>query len=138
MNRSLLTLGMLLTCAAAALYRRQMIDDVYARNDVEALKLFRGFIERLFPKEGALDAFERQRLAEESVRTVYVHAHMDEDTFDCTRAMLCPDLVLSEPGRLIPACTYNLFYRMQDERFYRSLYANGACGGVSLGDGPDG
>jgi len=117
---------------------RQMIDDVYARNDVEALKLFRGSIERLFPKEGALDTFERQRLAEESVRTVYVHAHMDEDTFDCTRAMLCPDLVPSEPGRLIPACTYNLFYRMQDERFYRSPYANGACGGVSLGDGPDG
>jgi hypothetical protein len=32
--------------------------------------------------------------------------------------MLCPDLVPVEPGRLIPACTYNLFYRMKDERFY--------------------
>ena len=29
-----------------------------------------------------------------------------------------PDLVPAEPGRLIPACTYNLFYRMLDERFY--------------------
>ena len=53
------------------------------------------------------------------MRTVYLHAHMDEDTFDCSRAMLCPDLVPAEPGRLIPACTYNLFYRMKDERFYR-------------------
>ncbi len=43
---------------------------------------------------------------------------MDEDTFDCSRAMMCPDLVPAEPGRLIPACTYNLFYRMKDERFY--------------------
>jgi hypothetical protein len=32
--------------------------------------------------------------------------------------MMCPDLVPAEPGRLIPACTYNLFYRMKDERFY--------------------
>jgi hypothetical protein len=23
-----------------------------------------------------------------------------------------------EPGRLVPACTYNLLYRMKDERFY--------------------
>ena len=43
---------------------------------------------------------------------------MDEDTFDCSRAMLCPDLVPAEPGRLIPACTYNLFYRMKDDRFF--------------------
>ena len=52
---------------------------------------------------------------------IYLHAHMDEDTFDCSRAMLCPDLVPAEPGRLIPACTYNLFYRMQDERFFVGL-----------------
>jgi hypothetical protein len=66
-----------------------------------------------------IDDFERQRLAEQSVRTtIYSHAHMDEDTFDCSRAMLCPDLVPAEPGRWIPACTYNLFYRMRDERFF--------------------
>jgi hypothetical protein len=33
--------------------------------------------------------------------------------------MLCPDLVPAEPGKMIPACTYNLIYRMQDERFYQ-------------------
>jgi uncharacterized radical SAM superfamily Fe-S cluster-containing enzyme len=62
--------------------------------------------------------FERQRIAESAVRTVYIHAHMDEDTFDCSRAMMCPDLVPASPGRLIPGCTYNLFYRLQDERFH--------------------
>jgi len=57
------------------------------------------------------------RFAERNLRTVDIHAHMDEDTFDCSRAMLCPELVAAEPGRLIPACTYNLFHRMRDQRF---------------------
>jgi uncharacterized radical SAM superfamily Fe-S cluster-containing enzyme len=85
------------------------------------LKAFRGLVERLFPATGALSDFEQQRAAEEMVRTIYVHSHMDEDNFDCSRAMLCPDLVPAEPGRLIPACTYNLFYRMKDPRFYEDV-----------------
>jgi hypothetical protein len=97
---------------------REAIDGLYARGDAERLKAFRGLVERLYPPGRQLSEFERQRAAESAVRTVYVHAHMDEDTFDCSRAMLCPDLVPTEPGRLIPACTYNLFYRMKDERFY--------------------
>jgi len=99
-------------------YFRDKIDELYARGDGESLPVFRRLVETLYPAGGALDAFERQRRAESCVRTVYLHAHMDEDTFDCSRAMLCPDLVPAEPGRLIPACTYNLFYRMRDERFY--------------------
>ena len=94
------------------------INRLYADGRSEDLRVFRDLIDRLYPAGGALGPFERQRLAESAVRTVYVHAHMDEDTFDCSRAMLCPDLVPVEPGRLVPACTYNLFYRMQDERFY--------------------
>jgi len=94
------------------------INSLYARGETAKLRTFRDLVERLYPPGKALTAFERQRAAESSVRTVYVHAHMDEDTFDCSRAMLCPDLVPAEPGRLIPACTYNLFYRMKDERFY--------------------
>lgn len=97
---------------------RDAIDDLYARNQPEQLAVFRGLIERLYPPGRQPTVFERQRIAESAVRTVYVHAHMDEDTFDCSRAMLCPDLVPAEPGRMIPACTYNLFYRMQDDRFY--------------------
>ena len=97
---------------------RDAINDLYSRSQHEELPLFRNLIERLYPAGRQPTVFERQRIAESAVRTVYVHAHMDEDTFDCSRAMLCPDLVPAEPGRMIPACTYNLFYRMQDERFY--------------------
>lgn len=97
---------------------QETIDDLFARGEMELLGVFRDLVERIYPPGQSLSEFDRQRRAEQSVRTVYVHAHMDEDNFDCSRAMMCPDLVAAEPGRLIPACTYNLFYRMKDERFY--------------------
>jgi uncharacterized radical SAM superfamily Fe-S cluster-containing enzyme len=97
---------------------RDAVNTLHARGESEGLRVLRALVESLHPKDGPLDEFARQRRAEAAVRTVYLHAHMDEDTFDCARAMSCPDLVPSEPGRLIPACTYNLFYRMQDERFF--------------------
>ena len=97
---------------------REAIDGLYAGGEAEKLAVFRQLLEELYPRAGQPTVFQRQRIAESAVRTVYVHTHMDEDNFDCSRAMLCPDLVPAQPGRLIPACTYNLFYRMQDERFY--------------------
>jgi uncharacterized radical SAM superfamily Fe-S cluster-containing enzyme len=95
-----------------------VVNQLYAQAKTGHLGVLRELTERLYPAGQPLGPFERQRIAESAVRTVYVHAHMDEDTFDCSRAMMCPDLVPAEPGRLIPACTYNLCYRMQDERFY--------------------
>lgn len=95
-----------------------VINQLYAQGRTQHLGVLRKLVEELYPAGKSLAAFDRQRIAESAVRTVYVHTHMDEDTFDCSRAMMCPDLVPAQPGRLIPACTYNLFYRMQDERFY--------------------
>jgi uncharacterized radical SAM superfamily Fe-S cluster-containing enzyme len=95
-----------------------MINQLYAEGRTEHLAILRKLVERLYPNGKAVSDFERQKIAESAVRTIYIHSHMDEDTFDCSRAMLCPDLVPAEPGRLIPACTYNLFYRQKDERFY--------------------
>jgi 7,8-dihydro-6-hydroxymethylpterin dimethyltransferase len=43
-----------------------------------------------------------ERIAD--VRTIYVHSLMKEDNFDCSRAMLCPDMVVAAAGRLTPAC----------------------------------
>jgi len=97
---------------------REIINRLYAEGRTEHMNVLRKLVEELYPMGRSIGSFERQRIAETAVRTVYIHSHMDEDTFDCSRAMLCPDLVPAEPGRLIPACTYNLFYRMQDERFY--------------------
>ena len=96
-----------------------VIGDLYARGETAHLRVFRDLVGKLYPTDRVIGPFERQRIAESAVRTVYVHTHMDEDTFDCSRAMLCPDLVPCGPdGGMIPACNYNLFYRMQDDRFY--------------------
>jgi uncharacterized radical SAM superfamily Fe-S cluster-containing enzyme len=94
------------------------INDLYAGEETKYLGLFRQIVDKLYPMGKTLSDFQRQRIGESFIRTIYIHTHMDEDTFDCSRAMLCPDQVLAETGRLIPACTYNLFYRMQDTRFY--------------------
>jgi uncharacterized radical SAM superfamily Fe-S cluster-containing enzyme len=94
------------------------INDLYARDETKYLGLFRQIVDKLYPTGKTLSDFQRHRIGESFIRTIYIHTHMDEDTFDCSRAMLCPDQVLAESGRLIPACTYNLFYRMQDTRFY--------------------
>ena len=37
-------------------------------------------------------------------RPVRVHACMTADTFDCARAMLCPEWKLLGPGQLVPGC----------------------------------
>ena len=95
-----------------------VINRLYSEGRTEHLAVLRKLVEQMYPAKSPPSDFERQRIAESAVRTIYVHSHMDEDTFDCSRAMLCPDIVPSEPGRFIPACTYNLFYRMKDERFY--------------------
>ena len=86
--------------------------------DPNLLARFRRLIERLYPPGEALTRAQRQRLAEQDILTVYLHAHMDEDTLDLSRLVACPDQVPDTEGRLIPACAYNLFYRMRDERFY--------------------
>ena len=94
------------------------INELYALDKTQYLNVMRSLVEQLYPMGKPVGDFDRQKIAESSVKTIYIHSHMDEDTFDCSRAMQCPDLVPSEPGKLIPACTYNLFYRMKDKRFY--------------------
>jgi len=95
-----------------------LVNRLYAEGRTDLLPMFKALIQEVHPPDRRLSPFDRQRAAEGTVRTVYIHAHMDEDTFDCARAAQCPDLVPAAPGRMVPACTYNLFYRQKDERFY--------------------
>jgi uncharacterized radical SAM superfamily Fe-S cluster-containing enzyme len=96
----------------------EIVNRLYAEGRSDLLPAFKQLIQQVHPPDRKLTPFERQRAAESTVRTIYLHAHMDEDTFDCARAAQCPDLVPAAPGKLIPACTYNLFYRQRDPRFY--------------------
>ena len=72
----------------------------------------------LYPTGEDLTAHQRKRRAERAVKTIYVHAQMDEDTYEVGRAMRCPDQVPVHAERLVGACSYNLFYRKQDRRFW--------------------
>jgi len=98
---------------------RAAVDRLWAEEGDEGLlRRFREVISELYPPDKTLTRFERQRVAEQQIMSVYLHAHMDEDTLDLARLVVCPDQVPDEDGRLISACAYNLFYRMQDERFF--------------------
>lgn len=95
------------------------IDRLWARGvDGHTLKVLREAVATIYPSGGNLSYLERQRAAEKLLLTVYLHAHMDEDTFDVSRVGVCPDQVPDTDGRMIPACAYNLFYRMKDSRFW--------------------
>lgn len=103
----------------AAEILKTALDRLWANEpDSQLLPRFRRMLERLYPTGTALSRFERQRVCEEDILTVYLHAHMDEDTFDLGRLVACADQVPDRHGRLVPACAYNLFHRMQDPRFF--------------------
>jgi len=74
-------------------------------------------ISMLYPEGKYLSIFERQKQAEKFVKTIYIHAPMDEDTFDVSRIIRCGDLVPDIKKIFIPACSYHLFYRINDKRF---------------------
>lgn len=98
---------------------RNAIDRLWAAGDnSHLLPGIRKLVEQMYPPGQALTRAERQAVAEKSLLAVYLHSHMDEDTLDLARLVVCPDQVPDPDGRLIPACAYNLFYRQKDPRFW--------------------
>jgi len=98
----------------------EVIDRLWASGAGEpVLEELRRLVTAVYPAGVNRTDFERQREAEKHLLTVYLHAHMDEDTFDVARVAVCPDRVPDDRGRMIPACAYNLFYRMHDHRFWK-------------------
>ena len=83
----------------------------------EILRILKHMLAALYPPGPPLDIFERQRAGERFVKTIFVHAHMDEDTYEIGRAMRCPDQVVMDREHLVGACNFNLIYRMPDPRF---------------------
>jgi uncharacterized radical SAM superfamily Fe-S cluster-containing enzyme len=64
-----------------------------------------------------LSDLERLRVAEASSKAVYVHAHMDEESFDTDRIKQCCVGIREPDGTNIPSCAYNVLYRNRDSRF---------------------
>jgi uncharacterized radical SAM superfamily Fe-S cluster-containing enzyme len=59
----------------------------------------------------------RLREAERRTKAIYVHAHMDEETFDTDRIRQCCVGIREPDGTNIPSCAYNTLYRDRDARF---------------------
>jgi len=98
---------------------RDAIDRLWSEGgSTTLLQALKEMLTSLYPRSMALSVPERQQRAERAVKTIYVHAHMDQDTYEVGRAMRCPDQVPVDAERLIGACNYNLFYRRSDPRFW--------------------
>jgi uncharacterized radical SAM superfamily Fe-S cluster-containing enzyme len=66
----------------------------------------------------AISPAERLRRSERASKAVYVHAHMDENTFDTDRIRQCCVGIREPDGANIPSCAYNVLYRNRDRRFH--------------------
>lgn len=60
---------------------------------------------------------ERVRAAERYTKAIYIHTHMDEETFDSDRIRQCSVGMPGPDGSNIPSCAYNVLYRERDPRF---------------------
>lgn len=85
-------------------------------DDADAvLARLRSLTETVFARD--ITATERLRRAEASAKAIYVHAHMDEETFDTDRIRQCCVGIREPDGTNIPSCAYNTLYRDRDARF---------------------
>ncbi|WLE95995.1 MAG: radical SAM protein [Candidatus Electrothrix communis] len=87
--------------------------------DEEVIMTLKKTVRELYPADGTATPQQRRETIEKMTRMISIHPHMDEDNFDIDRVSRCGDLVPDESGKMIPACSYNLFYRQQDERFWK-------------------
>jgi uncharacterized radical SAM superfamily Fe-S cluster-containing enzyme len=102
---------------------REMIDDLWASPEripesTAVLATLKRLLVEMFPPGGpTLPILTRQKIAERSARAIYIHSHMDEETFDVSRIMKCCVGVPEQDGTNIPTCSYNVLYREKDPRF---------------------
>ena len=80
------------------------------------LATLKRLLKEMFPPK-PLPLVERQKIAERATKAIYIHSHMDEESFDVGRVMKCSIGVPEIDGSNIPTCSYNVLYREHDHRF---------------------
>lgn len=91
---------------------RDAIDRLWVEDeDPRALRLLKALLRDAFGAGGDL------RAAEKWVKAIYVHAHMDEETFDLERLSACCDANCKADGSTVPVCAYNVLYREKEPEF---------------------
>jgi uncharacterized radical SAM superfamily Fe-S cluster-containing enzyme len=81
------------------------------------LRTLKRALRLMYPEERVLPLEERLHIGEGLVKTIFIHAFMDEHTFEVDRIKKCCTHYALPDGRLMPGCAYNMFYRHKDPRF---------------------
>lgn len=81
------------------------------------LQTLRRLLKLMYPPERVLALEERLQIGESLVKTIFIHAFMDEHTFEVDRIKKCCTHYALPDGRLMPGCAYNMFYRHTDKRY---------------------
>lgn len=81
----------------------------------EVLLALKELVKKMFAP--GTDEESRMRLAETHTKAIYVHTHMDEESFDTDRIRRCCVGMPGPDGSNIPSCAYNVLYRERDVRF---------------------
>lgn len=100
----------------------ETIDELWSGNGQipdtpKILHALKKAIRGMYPKGRALELEERLHIGEGLVKTVFIHAFMDEHTFEVDRIKKCCTHYALPDGKLMPGCAYNMFYRAVDPRF---------------------
>jgi uncharacterized radical SAM superfamily Fe-S cluster-containing enzyme len=103
---------------------REVIDRLWTgETDCEdssrVLAALKQLVARVF--DPALSEGARLRAAEQVSKAVYVHTHMDEETYDSGRLGACCVGMPEADGRWVPSCEYNVLVRGEDSRFASKL-----------------
>jgi uncharacterized radical SAM superfamily Fe-S cluster-containing enzyme len=101
---------------------REATDRLWTEADADpeaarALAALDQLLRQMFPSDRSLTRTEALRIAERAAKAIYVHSHMDEETFDVERVAQCCDSNCYPDGGTIPVCSYNVLYRDKEHQF---------------------
>lgn len=96
---------------------RAAIDRLWTEGDDRALSVIKGLLDEMFPSDRIISRQDALRAGERATKAVYIHSHMDEETFDTERLVQCCDSNCYPDGSSIPVCAYNVVYRETEEHF---------------------
>lgn len=81
------------------------------------LKSLKRALRLMYPDDRRIELENRLKIGEGLVKTIFIHAFMDEHTFEVDRIKKCCTHYALPDGRLMPGCAYNMLYRHRDARF---------------------
>ena len=80
---------------------------------MQTLQTLRNILDEL--NCGCFDARKAFSTAERRIKSIFIHAFQDADTFDLARVRRCCNAYVQPDGRLLPACVCNVRVRPEEQ-----------------------